>query len=402
MKATPTTPADLRMMGIVHDALRRDLSRATAALSAAPYPEGDRRAALGSHVVWLMGFLEAHHHGEDAGLWPLVREREPAAAALLDDMEADHEHIAPLVAACADAARAYGNTDSSGARAALLSALENLTDALLPHLDREEAEVLPIVSVSISDAEWKAIDEEYYVAPKSMAELGFEGHWLLDGLDPGRYQVVVHQVPAIPRFVLVHGFARRFRRYATRCWGPADPQATPRPYGPAARGPRKVGLSGHVEVVVPAPVESVWAVIADVTRTGEWSRECRVVEWVDGAGRAIPGARFRGANKAGAWSWSRYNEFVEVDEPRTLMWRTVPERLFPDSTEWRFSFEDVEGGTRITQEFRAVRAPAVLIRLYAMFVPSHVDRASELQGDLVRIGAVAARDARRQAQASRP
>ena len=70
--ATAQGPADTRMMGIVHGALRRDLLRTRAALTAEPYPQGRRRRALGEHVAWLMEYLHAHHTGEDEGLWPLV------------------------------------------------------------------------------------------------------------------------------------------------------------------------------------------------------------------------------------------------------------------------------------------------------------------------------------------
>jgi hypothetical protein len=75
---TSEEPADTRMMGIVHAALRRDLLRARKVVSAKPYPVGRQRRALGEHVVWMMDFLHAHHTSEDIGLWPLVRERNPA------------------------------------------------------------------------------------------------------------------------------------------------------------------------------------------------------------------------------------------------------------------------------------------------------------------------------------
>jgi hypothetical protein len=52
------------------------------------------------------------------------------------------------------------------------------------------------------------------------AQLGIEGHWLLDGIDAEGYQVVVHTVPAVPRFILLHGFARAYRRQALARWQP--------------------------------------------------------------------------------------------------------------------------------------------------------------------------------------
>ena len=384
MTTDRNAPADTRMMGIVHDALRRDLRRAANVLSTAPYPDGPQRIAIGEHVGWMMGFLDAHHHGEDAGLWPLVRDRKPEAKPLLDAMEADHVRVAPLVGACTTAAANYRDGASDETRVALLDALTRLSEVLLPHLEREERETMPLVSVTITAAEWRAIDQQYFIKPKSLSQLGYEGHWLLDGLDPERSQVVVHQVPPIPRLVLVHGFARKYRRRATACWGPSDS------YGPAAASPRKIPRAGHVETVIPAPIDAVWHVVTDVTRVGEWSHECRRVEWLDGATHAVPGARFRGTNKAGPWKWSRINEVIVADEPSTFVWRTVSTALFPDSSEWRIELEAVEGGTRITQSFQVLRAPRVLATLYAIVVPTHRERSSGLTDDLRRLGELAA------------
>jgi Hemerythrin HHE cation binding domain len=217
-------PADTRMMGIVHAALQRDVSRAREVLRAAPPPRDRQRVALGGHVVWLMDFLHGHHSGEDEGLWPLVRARNPAAAPLLDSMEADHARIAPEVEAVTVAARDYATTTSDGPTEVLARALDRLVEVLFPHLDREVAEAMPVVAASITDREWDAVEQKHFVKNKSMRELGLEGHWLLDGIDAEGYQIVVHTVPAIPRFVLVHGFARAYRRQAAARWGSVVPQ----------------------------------------------------------------------------------------------------------------------------------------------------------------------------------
>jgi hypothetical protein len=213
-------PADTRMMGIVHDALRRDLLRARGAVTAEPYPVGQQRRALGEHVVWLMQFLHAHHTSEDEGLWPLVRERNPTAAELLDSLEADHQRIDPAAQALAAAGRRYADTAADDARTELLTALDDLAAVLFPHLDREVDEAMPVVSASITHADWRAVEQRYNIKPKSLAQLGMEGHWLLDGIDAEGYDVVVHTVPAVPRFILVHGFARAYRRRARAVWEP--------------------------------------------------------------------------------------------------------------------------------------------------------------------------------------
>jgi hypothetical protein len=147
---------------------------------------------------------------------------------------------------------------------------------------------------------------------------------------------------------------------------------------------------GSVEVTVPATPAEVWAVIADPTRTGEWSHETNEVWWLDGATAPVEGARFAGGNRSGRWSWVRTAEIVTADEPVELAWRTIPTRRYPDSTEWRFQLTAVEGGTRIRQSFRMLELGPVMARLLWLLVPAHRDRSAALRDDLRRIGEVAA------------
>ena len=74
-----------------------------------------------------------------------------------------------------------------------------------------------------------------------LAQLGFEGHWLIDGIDPTGYDVVVHTVSAVPRFILLHGFARAYRRRQAK--GRQRPDVRER-FGSAAKQRREeMGLT---------------------------------------------------------------------------------------------------------------------------------------------------------------
>jgi iron-sulfur cluster repair protein YtfE (RIC family) len=212
--------ADTTMMGVVHDALRRDLARLQRALSAPPVPDDDRRRALADHTEWMMEFLHHHHQGEDAGLWPLVQRRNPQARALLDEMEADHAQVAPAVERVLTAGQRYRTEASDQAREGLLTALSELAGSLLPHLRREEDEAMPVVSASITDAEWRAWEQKHNVKGKSLGTLAAEGHWMVDGLDPRRRETLVHLVPAPVRVIVLKGYARRYRNACHRRWGP--------------------------------------------------------------------------------------------------------------------------------------------------------------------------------------
>ena len=376
MSTTANQAADTSVMRIVHQALRRDLGRTRTALTAANTPADETREAIARHVGWMMNFLHHHHAAEDEGLYPLVRARRPEAAALLDQMHADHERIQPAIADVEAAAVAYLAGDDGGERGRLLVALDDLEASLLPHLLTEEDEMMPAVSATLTDDEWRRWDREYNLEPKSFADLGFEGHWLIDDLGPHDRDLVIHLVAPLPRLILLKGFARSYRRRAAACWTHPLPE-------------RRVGKHGRVDVEVETDRDAIWALLCDVTRVGEWSHECIQGQWLDGATVAVPGARFRGENRAGLLRWGRVCEIVEAS-PWTLAWRTVPSLLYPDSTEWRVRLEESRSGTRIEQTFQVLHIPRLLDMVYARLIPAHRDRATAITEDLRRLGTVAA------------
>jgi hypothetical protein len=82
------------------------------------------------------------------------------------------------------------------------------------------AEAMPVVAASITNREWDLIEQAHNIKPKSSRELAMEGHWLIEGIDREGYEVVVHKVPPVLRFILVHGFGRTYRRQARVRWTP--------------------------------------------------------------------------------------------------------------------------------------------------------------------------------------
>ena len=217
----PNAPADTSIMRIVHTALRRDLTRTTTALTAAPPPADAQRVALADHLHWMMHFLYAHHKGEDAGLWPLMRSLDPSAGDLLDQMERDHGQIATEVEGLDVATRRYSVDRDEAARTGLVDAVASLRAVLDPHLEREEVEMMPVVSRAMTHGRWESFNQEYFIKPKSKSQLGQEGHWLIDSIDAAGFQVVVGSVSPIPRFVLLHAFAPGYRKACALRWGPS-------------------------------------------------------------------------------------------------------------------------------------------------------------------------------------
>jgi hemerythrin-like domain-containing protein len=371
----PNGPADTRTMRIVHNAMRRDLARARDVLTTTPYPHPVQRQALGEHLAWMMSFLHHHHSGEDAGLYPLVHAKNASAAALLDEMDADHHAIEPAMAELAAAGAAYAGSDAARQRA--VAAIDALCDVLLPHLLREEQEMMPVVAASITKAEWDHWTQEFNVKPTPMSQLAIEGLWIMEGQAEQDRALMAELVPAIPRWIILNVVSRKYRKQAFRRWWSAD------------HSPWKLRVAASTTVTVTASPERVWQVLADVTRTGEWSHECHTVRWLGGATRAALGARFEGVNRVGRFTWKRACTITALDEERELGFGTAGP-LAKDATQWRFVLEPDGTGTRVTQEFRIVRMPVWYDRLIWVLTPAHRDRRPALHEDLVRLGEVAA------------
>lgn len=98
-------------------------------------------------------------------------------------------------------------------------------------------------------------------------------------------------------------------------------------------------------VVVPASPMAVYAVISDVTRTGEWSPQCRRCTW-DSDARGV-GARFTGDNRTPEREWSTTSEVVADVPGEHFAWSVGPGRV-----EWGFRLRAVPGGTELTEYTR--------------------------------------------------
>ena len=374
-------PADTRMMGIVHRALRRDLARAREVLAVEVALTPDQRTAVGEHLTWLMGFLHEHHEGEDRGLWPRVRAANPDAGPLLDQMDRDHHAIAPGIAAVEQAAEALRR---GGSAAAAVEAIDLLEETLLPHLRREEDEMLPVVSASISQREWGEQDQEENIEGRSPLRLGMIGHWLLDGLTPAEAELVTGLVPPVKRFVLVHAIGPIYRRQARRRWG-----ARPSGFGVDRGRGFPIRTHGTVSVDVTATPAQVWAVLSDPTRVGEWSNEAVGARWLEGADEAVRGAWFEGRSHAGVFGWRRRCLITAAEPNRRLTWQTRG-GIGHDCTQWSFTLEPSTRGTRITQTFEALACARWYAAVISRAVPAHNDRADSLTEDLRNLGQLAA------------
>jgi uncharacterized protein YndB with AHSA1/START domain len=135
-------------------------------------------------------------------------------------------------------------------------------------------------------------------------------------------------------------------------------------------------MVGEARVHIDASPEAVYALVADITRMGEWSPENTGCEWLDGATGAAVGARFKGKNKRKA-AWTTKCTITSADAGREFAFD-----VGKGETRWRYRFEAAGEGTDVIESFDIVKEPGALGRFFTKFgtgVPW-----SEREADMVK------------------
>lgn len=121
-------------------------------------------------------------------------------------------------------------------------------------------------------------------------------------------------------------------------------------------------MHDSVTVHMKASPDAVWALVSDITRTGEFSPETFEAEWLDGATGPAVGARFRGhvnRNNKGVkyWTVCRVKQCVpgEVFSFDVLGGSAVVNT-------WTYALAAAGDGTDVTESFRL--APKLAMRIY--------------------------------------
>lgn len=120
--------------------------------------------------------------------------------------------------------------------------------------------------------------------------------------------------------------------------------------------------SVHIE----ASPETLYDMVSDVTRMGEWSPECYRCVWTNGATGPAVGARFRGYNRKGLIHWFTMPKVTRAERGKEFAFK-VPQ----SSAEWVYRFEAEGSGTKVTEtrhmlrQYSALREKAVALFLGA-------------------------------------
>jgi polyketide cyclase/dehydrase/lipid transport protein len=104
-------------------------------------------------------------------------------------------------------------------------------------------------------------------------------------------------------------------------------------------------LSYAASVVVACPPETLYDLVSDVTRMGEWSPICKACWWDEGAGPRA-GAWFTGRNEVPGRIWETRSQVVTAERGREFTFEVNTGQV-----RWSYTFAPVGGGAELTESW---------------------------------------------------
>lgn len=100
--------------------------------------------------------------------------------------------------------------------------------------------------------------------------------------------------------------------------------------------------------------QAVYEIVADVTRTPDFSPEVRACRWLDGVVGPAVGARFEAVNgMPGGRSWKNRPVVIAAEPEREFAFERT--ERFAGTLVWSYRFEPRDGGTYVEESYEVTR-----------------------------------------------
>ncbi len=149
--------ADTRIFYIVHKTFRLATNRfveATEKLSPAVL-----QPLIGSYWSFYADVLDHHHRTEDTSILPALVALRPDLGALVNDLANDHQRLIGAINDVNAAVTAFEQQADVASQRTLHDGIVAVRDEFFPHLDVEDAQIIPAITESMPPKEWERLDK---------------------------------------------------------------------------------------------------------------------------------------------------------------------------------------------------------------------------------------------------
>lgn len=145
----------------------------------------------------------------------------------------------------------------------------------------------------------------------------------------------------------------------------------------------------EVGLDIAADANTLYAMVSDLPRIGEWSPECEAVEWEGEVAAPVAGTTFVGHNAVGPGRrirYSRHGEVLVADPGREFTF--ITDEGGRPSTAWRYTFTPIASGTRVSEAYE-VRWIPVWARVLDVPTNRHKELLANMRTTLANLKAAA-------------
>lgn len=207
-------PIEVRDMRIIHETFRRAYEEAAQLIRANPSPSPARVTFLADHVDFGLNMLLHHHEGEDEILYPLLVERVPDHAARTEQIDHEHQAVKGAIDTAQTACSRWRRAPGAVTAETLAASLDEVNAALLPHLDNEEREIVPLAAVTVTQKEWDSLAKHGIASIPGNKKLIAFG-MILEPLNPTDQAYMLSNVPPPVKVLYRLAGKRAWTKYAT-------------------------------------------------------------------------------------------------------------------------------------------------------------------------------------------
>jgi hypothetical protein len=206
----PDQHADIRLYLVVHQSLRLTLDRMVQACERLD-PTTLANLLPDRWGVMHRG-LHTHHEHEDSDFFPMIAAASPDQAPLIEQLEREHAELVALLDTVDRSIAALVANPTDDTRRSVRDAIVAVRDALVPHLDVEDDQLLPAAARTVNAREWdQASERALRATPKRDFPI------VAGALDEVVRGLPVEQRPPPPpvmmRILLAMSWRRRYEKF---------------------------------------------------------------------------------------------------------------------------------------------------------------------------------------------